>query len=298
MDSMADPIPAAPVFSPRLVVSDIDGTFLTSAERVTPRLLDAVLRAERAGCTLALATGRPCRWVYPVLEQLPIRPLCVTANGAVLYDSAEDRVLHSHVMQPDTMAAVVAAAREALEDSGKPGAISVAVERAGSSSLDPEDEIFFVTPEYEHAWTAPGFAVRDEEEVLAEPAVKLLLRNDALSAPELHEVVSTLVSPELAHVTYSMGFGLLEVAAPGVNKALGVAELARRAGVAQEETACFGDMLNDVEMIHWAGVGVAMGNASAEVKDAADLVTGTNNDDGVAAMLDQWFAPDQAARRA
>ena len=82
--------------------------------------------------------------------------------------------------------------------------------------------------------------------------------------------------------------GLLEVMRPGVNKQLGAMALARHYSVDAADVACFGDMPNDREMIAWAGWGVAMGNAHPELKAIANEVTGTNAEDGVAAVLERW----------
>ena len=112
--------------APALVASDIDGTLLNSSDRVIPRLREAIIRATAAGCEVALATGRPHRWIHDVLRQLPIRPVCVTSNGAVLYDSAADRVLDSHVLAPATMSAVLNAAERALAGEG---GVAVAADR-------------------------------------------------------------------------------------------------------------------------------------------------------------------------
>src|SRR5690625_6376044 len=69
--------------APKFIASDIDGTFLNPDHRVVPRNRDVVTRAVEDGAKFALATGRPYRWIQPILEQIPLRPLCVTSNGAV-----------------------------------------------------------------------------------------------------------------------------------------------------------------------------------------------------------------------
>ncbi|RNE50001.1 HAD family hydrolase [Corynebacterium alimapuense] len=272
--------------APTLIASDVDGTLLDSRERVTPRVRDAVIRAVRSGAEVALATGRPHRWIYPVLDQLPIRPVCVTANGAVLYDSANDRVLRAHVLEPETMESVLGSALEAFHSYG---GVAIGCERAGSSALDAEEEMFLTSPNFLHTWEGQGFGVVPAHEVIAEPAVKLILRNERLSASEMYDLISPFIDPMDAHVTFSMDEGLLEVAAPGVTKALGVSTLAQLHGLEQKDVLCFGDMPNDIEMLQWAGFGVAMGNARTSVKQAADYVTGTNDDSGVAQVLERWF---------
>lgn len=271
---------------PKLIASDIDGTLLNSQDRVIPRLRDAIARATDAGCEVALATGRPFRWVGMVLEQLPIRPVCVTSNGAVLYDSASDSVVAAHEMEVDAMREVLEAAEFALADYG---GVSVAAERVGTSSQDDPRDVFVIGPGYLHTWEEQGFGSASRSDVVGQPAVKMILRNDALTAPQMYQLIAPHVDAARAHVTYSMNEGLIEVAAPGVTKALGVSTLAGIHDVAQSDTAAFGDMPNDIEMLRWVGFGVAMGNANPSVFAAADFVTAANDEGGVADVLERWF---------
>ena len=90
-------------------------------------------------------------------------------------------------------------------------------------------------------------------------------------------------------ITYSTNNGLIEVVPLGISKATGVEELARPLGITAEEVVAFGDMPNDVPMLRWAGLGVAMGNAHPEAVAAADEVTATKADDGVARVLERWW---------
>ncbi|GAB3695680.1 HAD family hydrolase [Corynebacterium nasicanis] len=272
--------------APKLVASDVDGTIITSQERILPRVRDVIVRAVQAGTEVALATGRPHRWIFPVLDQLPIRPVCVTANGAVVYDSANDQVIASHTLTPETMAEVVDLAKEAFHDVG---GVSVGCERVGRSAFDPEEEMFVVTPDFLHTWEEQAFGVLPEHEVISQPAVKMILRHEGLSAPEMFDLLTPYLDPDVAHVTFSMNEGLLEIAAPGVTKALGVSTLAAMHGIDQRDVIAFGDMPNDIEMLAWAGIGVAMGNARDSVKDVADMVTGTNDEAGLAQVLERWF---------
>lgn len=272
--------------APRLVISDIDGTLLNPAERVAPRTAAAIGRLAERGVIVTLATGRPHRWLQPVVEQLPIRPRCVAANGAVIVDTEAGEIVETHLLEPATMSEVVERARGALARAGLPG-LSIAVELPGEYSSDQE-ETFHIGPGYLHAWQAAGYVERGEAELLSAPAVKLLLRNEHLQAQEFYDAVRDAVPAKLAHLTFSMREGLLEVMRPGVNKQLGAMALARHYSVDAADVACFGDMPNDREMIAWAGWGVAMGNAHPELKAIANEVTGTNAEDGVAAVLERW----------
>ncbi|NLZ57369.1 MAG: HAD hydrolase family protein, partial [Corynebacterium sp.] len=170
------------------------------------------------------------------------------------------------------------------------GGVTFAVERAGTSAYDSVDELFLVTPEYSHAWhTLNDHGVVDLDTLIAEPATKLLLRSDFLESKEMFDLIRPAIPEDVGHVTFSMSGGLLEVSAPGVTKALGVAYLAELLGVDQSDVITFGDMPNDIEMLQWAGRGIAMGNARPEVKEISDHVTTTNDEAGVADVLEWWF---------
>ena len=272
-----------PSRAPRLIASDIDGTLLDRNHRVPRRNRDAVARAVQQGAYFALSTGRPFRWIAPVLEQLPARPVCVTSNGAVLYDSAEDRVMSAHELSPAALAEVVDVAQTVL------GTVGFGAERAGGSLADAVEDLFVVERHYSENALFEGFGVVSMGELVGQPAVKFLIRNTDYSAPELYDLISPHIDPELAHVTYSINEGMLEVAAPKVTKRRGVEWLADYAGVDQTEVIAFGDMPNDIEMLRWAGCGVAMENAHPEVKAAADAVTVANHQAGVAKVLERWF---------
>lgn len=273
--------------APRLIISDIDGTFLNSNGRVTPRLRDVVMRAVRSGVHFGLATGRPHRWLMPVLDQLPVSPVCVCANGAVVYDPSSDSVLESFELEPDVMAEIVGAVDSVMAPLGLP--YGYGAERVGQSALDPEDEVFLVTPSYNpDAWDS-RFGVVPVAELIDVPAAKLLVRCPELVSAEMFDLIAPVVESESAHVTYSMDEGLLELSRPGVNKATGASILAARYGVEPGEVITFGDMPNDCEMLAWSGMGVAMANAAPVALEAADHVTASNDEDGVAQVLEHWF---------
>ncbi|WP_018295927.1 Cof-type HAD-IIB family hydrolase [Corynebacterium lubricantis] len=272
--------------TPRLIASDIDGTFLNSKDRVTPRLRDAVMNAINSGAKFALATGRPHRWIFPVLDQLPIRPMCVCSNGAVIYDSADDKIITAHNLPPETLADIAETAQEVFEPFG---GVAFGVERAGQSAFDAEEESFLTSPGYRTDLWTEDHGVVPVHELVSQPAVKLILRNSNMVAQEMFDAIAPKIDPDDAHVTFSMSAGLLEVSAPGVTKATGVSTLAAMYGIEQKDVAAFGDMPNDIEMLAWAGTGVAMGNAAPQVRDGADTVTATNDEYGVAVMVEGWF---------
>ena len=161
---------------PLLVASDIDGTLLLRDRVAAPEVGDSRMIA----ALLTLATGRPARWLQPVLEQLPVRPVCVWAT-APCCRPGRDVVLADHSRHP-TQAEVVAIARSAMADVGPVG---VAVERAGRSALDPSDEPFVVGPAYAHAWEPRVRHLRGNRD-----DVRAGDENAAHASAELHSIIA------------------------------------------------------------------------------------------------------------
>jgi len=140
----------------------------------------------------------------------------------------------------------------------------------------------------------PGVGpVADPAELVAAPAVKLLIRQPAWVSDELLAVVTAVVGGA-AEVTMSAPYGLVEVACGGVTKATGLAEVAAALGVAATDVVAFGDMPNDLSMLRWAGRAVAVANAHEQVRAVAHEVTGSNADDGVAAWIEALLDDDPA----
>lgn len=267
---------------PRLVACDIDGTLLDGMALVSDRTAEVVRRVVAAGVPFVLVTGRPPRWIPPVVEQLGHAGLTVCANGAVLYDAAEDRVLAAHTLRPDQLRDAAEALATAL-----PGCM-LAAERIGTSA-GPLGREFLAELGYAHPWPGANSAHAPRGELLGLPAVKLLVRHPELGSEAMAQTAAALLGDSL-QITYSTSNGLLELSAPGIDKASGLAAVAQRFGVPAAEVIAFGDMPNDLPMLAWAGHGVAMANAHPALLDKADEVTAPNTDDGVALVLERWFS--------
>ncbi|MCP2262296.1 hypothetical protein LX15_006032 [Streptoalloteichus tenebrarius] len=272
--------------TPALVASDVDGTLLDPMERVTARTAAAVRRVVSAGTPFVLVTGRPPRWVMPVVDALGVTGLAVCANGAVVYDTAERRVLRAELLEPVLLHDVASTLDRAL-----PGC-AVAVERvghhAGTFFAENRYRHFLAEPNYEHAWPDADSSEAQRAEILGHPAIKLLVRHQEMSSAEMAAAAGEMLGSAV-DITYSTGAGLLELSAPGVTKATGLAAVAELLGVDRSDVAAFGDMPNDLPMLRWAGHGVAMANAHPEVLAVADEVAAPNSADGVAQVLERWF---------
>jgi Cof subfamily protein (haloacid dehalogenase superfamily) len=267
---------------PTLIASDVDGTLLNEDEILTPRTRAAVHAAVAAGAHFVLATGRPPRWIQPVVDQLGLAPIAVCANGAVIYDSATDRILRSWTLSPEELTHLADVAVRVIPGAG------LAVERVGRSAHDTATPQFISSPGYEHAWLNPDNTEVSVEDLLSAPAVKLLIRKPRMPSGEMAALLADHIGRR-GDITFSTNNGLIEVVPRGISKASGVDAVAQPLGVVAGDVVAFGDMPNDIPMLQWAGLGVAMGNANPEVKAVADEVTAPNDDDGLARVLERWW---------
>jgi Cof subfamily protein (haloacid dehalogenase superfamily) len=217
-----------------------------------------------------------------VVNALGFAPMAVCANGAVLYDPAQDRILSARTLSADELGELAEIATRAIPGAG------LAVERVGRSAHDAATPQFISSPGYEHAWLNPDNTEVSLEDLLSAPAVKLLIRKAGARSTDMAAVLRRESGID-GDITYSTDNGLIEVVPRGISKASGVEEVARPRGIAAEDVVAFGDMPNDLPLLSWAGHGVAMGNAHPEVLAVADEVTAPNTDDGVARVLERWW---------
>jgi Cof subfamily protein (haloacid dehalogenase superfamily) len=260
----------------RLVATDLDGTLLGPEATVSDRTRAALARVRQAGIVVVLVTGRPPRAVRDIAARAGLGGLAICANGALVYDLDADEVATSSPLPAPVGARLVSELREAL-----PGVVFAS-----------EDERGF---RRETAWAHRGLAQADEIvhadplDLVAEPVSKLLVRHPELRFSDLVERIRVLAGDE-AVVTWS-GVGLAEISAAGVTKAYALDWVCRRLDIKPGEVIAFGDMPNDLAMLAWAGHSVAVANAPEEVRVAADEVTASNVDDGVAVVLERLVPP-------
>jgi Cof subfamily protein (haloacid dehalogenase superfamily) len=259
----------------RLVASDIDGTLIRDDGTLSGRTLEAI---QALPVPFVLVTGRPVRWLRQLYEQMPEPVPAVCANGAVVYDPENDRVLRAEPLATEILIDVTKRLREAVPD------ITLAVEVEDGRSFWHEES-------WPLRWVEPDRSIRAiaaPEELTSVPAVKLLVRSARHQPDEFAELVSGLLG-ELATVTHSSRSALVEISAAGVTKAAGLAWLCSLSGIEAGEVLAFGDMPNDIPMLSWAGRSVAMGNAHPAVRAVADEVGLRNEEDGVALYLSEVF---------
>ena len=258
---------------PRLVATDLDGTLLRTDETASPRTLEAIAQVLDAGIPFVICTARPSRWMRPLAPIVGGRGTAICANGGVIWDIGGEQLMREFPIPCEIAQEVVARLRPVLPRA------AWAVERATAFAHEPA---------YRSRWPVPDDTVVDHvEALLAVAPVKLMLRAPDVTADELvtiaHDVVGGLV--EVTHS--STADTLLEMSAGGVSKGSTLAALCDSLSITPDQVLAFGDMPNDLPMLRWAGRSVAVANAHPDVLAAADEVTASCDEDGVAQVLER-----------
>jgi HAD superfamily hydrolase (TIGR01484 family) len=258
-------------FVPKVAALDVDGTLVDESNALSPPVHEAVLALAEAGVAIVVATGRAMPGAMEVVERLGLQDgTAVTSNGAIVIGYHPVEVLHSVTFDASE------AVRRVLER--VPDAL-VAVEEVGVgyrvSAPFPEGEV------------RGQITVEDVDSLVAEPVTRVVIRAPERDAREFAEVVEGL---GLTETNYYIGYtSWLDLAPQGVSKASGLEIVCTKLDVSQADVLAVGDGFNDVEMLEWAGRGVAMGQAPEHVQAVADAVTGTVADDGLAAELTRYL---------
>ena len=256
-----------------LIGLDVDGTLVDHDGRMTPAMREALVRAATEH-TVVIATGRSVGATLPIVEAAGITSgYAVCSNGAVtvqMSPEAEDghRIVDTRAFQPGHALRTL---REVAPEA------HYAVETA--------DGGFHSTEGFQDA----SFGVEATETALDDlmelEAVRVVVHVPDLSPQEFSKVIA---ESGVHGVEYSIGWtAWLDMAAPGISKASALEGIRARLGIAREATVTVGDGFNDTEMLSWASVGVAMGQAPQGVKDVADVVTGTIHEGGAVLVLER-----------
>ena len=261
----------------RMIVTDLDGTLLAPDSTISDRNLAAIAAARAAGMFVLAATGRSIvdvRMLPPTIAEV-----VVCSNGAVTYDAAGDKVLASRNLDPAIIAEFLATFEPLA-----PGVRFATLTNGGYDFRAGPGYLELMRPG-DHGRNRAELVELPLAEMASEPAVKLVARHPEMSAEQLFEL-SRELAPLGVHPTTS-GAPFLELAAAGISKASTLAQLAADRGIDPAEVVVFGDSANDVEMLSWAGHGVAMANGVPVALAVADEIAPANTEDGVAVVLER-----------
>lgn len=266
----------------RLIATDLDDTLLGAGGVVSARTRAALDAARAAGIATVPVTARQPIGLRPIAEQAGFDGWALCGNGAYGMHLGTGEHLFAEEIPPHVQQELAEALGTVIPD-----LLFASVRDAGEVFVAQEGyaAVAALSDHKRDPRTMGGVPLAD---VLGTPSLKLVIRHPELSIPE---IFSALQSLGLTGFEATMsGAPFVEVMAEGVTKATGLAHVCTRLGIDRSETVAFGDALNDLEMLQWAGHGVAVANAIDVVRVAADEVTAAHDEDGVAVVIEQILA--------
>jgi Cof subfamily protein (haloacid dehalogenase superfamily) len=263
---------------PKLVATDLDGTLVRSDDTVSAYTHEVLDRVRAAGIRIVGATGRGPRLAELTRNDIRAADFLVLAQGGWVIDRADPVPLRAERLPGHVVAQVLAD----LED--EVGPLSVMVE-----ALDHSDAPLW--GDLDPTWRYPvAVQERPRAECLTGDVIKAFARSFDRNVDDLLAAAQRIVPASVASVTQA-GLNYVEICPPGVDKGTGLAVVAQSIGVDPDDVLVFGDMPNDLPMFAWAGWSrVAVANAHPSILEAADEVTLSNDEDGVAVYLDRLLS--------
>lgn len=257
----------------RAIFSDIDGTLINRAHQLTPRTRDAVARTIAHGIPFILVSARPPLAIRPFLDEIGHAQPLIAFNGALILDSQLEPLYSITLDNADL---------RQLEN---------LLENQPHIHPNYYRSLEWTSPDPDNPWTTQegditGLRATHKPKHL-EDVHKILVMGEAAHILALEQQLK----PQFPHLQIHRSKDTyLEIASKAASKAQALAFMARHLGIAIADTLAFGDNYNDLDMLQAAGCGIAMGNAPDAIQAQADRITASNEEDGVAQILESLIA--------
>lgn len=265
----------SPDWRPKLVISDLDGTLISHQHGLSEPHREMMQQLSDRGVPVIPATGRGPRLLKLTRKQVGGDGFMIMGQGGVVFDGVKP--IHVDSMSATAALSIIDVVASQV------GEVRVGAEDAGDFSHPLRLQTGFHWP-----YSIDFHEFVDSADVVRTDVLKLFIEARQLDIDDLVAIIREVLPAEVAEVTHS-GIGFAEISPPGVDKARGVAFVAERLQIAQEDILCFGDMPNDLAMFAWCGRSVAMGDAHATVIAGADAVTTTCDDFGFSRYIEDAF---------
>lgn len=261
----------------KLLALDLDDTLLSEDLTIPENTVEKINKLQQKGIGVTLATGRMFASARVYALQLELTMPLVTYNGAVVRAATVDKAFFSHLIQPEQIRLVVSCCKEHHwymqlynEDD------RIVVERiTAETRLDPDLK-------YASALEVGDFLTAD-----IKPSPKIMIVEKPENIGRVYDILRQRTG-EAFYMTSSKPY-LLEIMSQNVSKAKALSELSAKLGIDRSEVITVGDSSNDLEMVRWAGLGVAVGNASVTLKESADYVTLSSRSQAIDEIIDKYF---------
>lgn len=264
----------------KMIVLDLDGTLTNNKKEITPRTKEALMKAQAKGVKIVLASGRPTYGIMPLAEELELKKnggFILAFNGGKIIDCSDCRTIFEQKLDETLVPLLYHAAKEA-------GMQILTYQGEGIAATDKKDKY---VQEEARINKMPVEEYDDFLQQLVYPVNKCLIVGDP--AP-LHQLEIKLKKELEGRMdVYRSADYFLECVPLGIDKARSLDRLITTLGITKEEVIACGDGYNDLSMINFSGLGVAMSNAADDIKAQADYVTLSNEEDGIAHVVDKFI---------
>lgn len=264
----------------KIIVLDLDGTLTNRDKIITPRTKEALMKAQEAGKIVVLASGRPTAGVEPLAKELELARFgsyILSYNGGMITNCKTGEVIFSSLLPVEANKKIMGLAKKYGVDFLTYEGEEIITNNDASIYAHKESKINHLTLRQ----------VDDMEEHVNFPVAKFLLLDDGDYLATVEPKVKAAMGKNFA--VYRSEPYFLEVLPKGIDKAQSLERLLQHLGMTKEEMIACGDGYNDLTMIQYAGLGVAMENAVLPVRKAADYITASNNEDGVGLVVEKFM---------
>jgi 5-amino-6-(5-phospho-D-ribitylamino)uracil phosphatase len=262
-----------------LIAIDLDGTLLTDDKNISRRNKQAIDRARELGHIVCIATGRPYRASQMYYRELNLNTPIVNFNGAFIHHPLHNDFGYYHSPLELDTAKVIIETCEAFQVK------NIMVEIIDDFYLRYYDEVLIET--FSMGESPVKFGNLDH--ILTDNPTSILIHPEDHHVNELKGLLKEAHAEVIDQRSWGSPWNVIEIVKAGLNKAVGLEKIAEFYSIPKERIIAFGDEDNDLEMIEYAGIGVAMENAIPQLKTLANKVTLTNENDGIAAFLEDYL---------
>lgn len=269
----------------KLIALDLDGTLFNSQSQISAHNIDTIKKANEAGATVVISTGRPYNGLpFEQLKGSGIR-FAITTNGSAIYEIESGKCLFEEAMDEEIILPILdfLLTKDIHMDAfiGGKGYTPVQCVAAGQKLANPPALKHYILNTRVRVDNLPLF-IHENQLKVQKMTLNFYPEGDIFKD---REEVRKYLESNPAVTTVSGGYNNLEFTRADVNKGVGLQKMAQLLDIPVAQTMAVGDTENDLAIIHAAGFGVAMGNATAAVKSAADYITTSNDEDGVATAI-------------
>lgn len=260
----------------KLVALDIDGTLLNSSGQVDPSTLDIIKQVQKKGVMVTISTGRPIQGVYKYIEMLNLKSPIITYNGGMIIDSETGRTLFD----------------KKLKDADTKQVIELGLEKdtsmiAWSNNKLYANRIDDYTKQYQKMSGQDLLDLKDYENLCKTGVTKVIWINEPETLKGYQETLKMILNESITAVTSKAHY--LEFFNKEVSKARALEYIGQKYHIKREEMIAIGDGNNDIDMIDYVGLGIAMENATDAVKKVSNYVTKSNDEQGIFYALNKFI---------